>query len=113
MAYRVSTESRGGGKVYTLHDDASGSVGVDLALLRIQPVRLAAAGGRSGSPGDRVGAKLGRSTEEPSPQQVPILFPYPNRVRDAAYQFQGKSYRLPVGLAPNAITASRSMPLGP
>lgn len=103
MAYRVSTESRGGGKVYTLHDDASGasasilpSYGFNLFDLRlpvagqVRPVIVSE-------------PNWADQPKNPARNGVPILFPYPNRVRDAAYQFQGKSYRLPVGLAPNAI----------
>jgi len=103
MAYRVSTEARGGGKVYTLHDDSTGATasilpayGFNLFDLRlpvagqVRPVIVSAADWAD-KPGN------------PARNGVPILFPYPNRVRNAAYEFKGKSYKLPVGLAPNAI----------
>ena len=32
-----------------------------------------------------------------------ILFPYPNRIRDATYTWNGRKYRLPVNSTPNAI----------
>jgi aldose 1-epimerase len=34
---------------------------------------------------------------------TPILFPFPNRIRDGRFSFQGKSYQLPANNGPNAI----------
>ncbi len=103
MAYRVTTEARGGGKVYTLHDDVSGAsasilpaYGFNLFDLRlpvagkVRPI-LASAEDWADKPGGGAG------------NGTPILFPYPNRVRGGVYQFGGKTYHLPVNLGPNAI----------
>jgi aldose 1-epimerase len=103
MAYRVSTETRGGGKVYLLHDTTTGasasilpSYGFNLFDLRlpvagqVRPVIVAE-------------PNWADHPQNPARNGVPILFPYPNRVRNATYDFQGKTYKLPVGLAPNAI----------
>jgi len=103
MAYRVTTEDRGGGKVYTLHDDATGASasilpahGFNLFDLRlpvagqVRPV-LASADDWADKP--QGGAGNG----------TPILFPYPNRVRGGVYEYHGRRYQLPVTLGPNAI----------
>ncbi len=34
---------------------------------------------------------------------IPILFPFPNRIRDGKFSFEGKSYVLPQNNGPNAI----------
>jgi aldose 1-epimerase len=103
MAYRVSTETRGGGKVYKLQDDATGASASILPSygFNLFDLRLPAAGQvRSVIVSEPDWADQPRN---PARNGIPILFPYPNRVRDATYQFRGKTYRLPVGLAPNAI----------
>ncbi|AGA30716.1 aldose 1-epimerase [Singulisphaera acidiphila] len=103
MAYRVSTEARGGGKVYTLHDDATGSSASILPSygFNLFDLRLPVAG--EVRPVIVSEPDWADQPRNPARNGVPILFPYPNRVRDATYQFHGKTYRLPVGLAPNAI----------
>jgi aldose 1-epimerase len=103
MAYRVSTETRGGRTVYHLHDDAVGSsasimpsYGFNLFDLRlpvageVRPV-LASAPDWADRPRD------------PARNGIPILFPYPNRVRGGRFVFGGKEYHLPVTNGPNAI----------
>ena len=37
----------------------------------------------------------------PSGHGIPILFPFPNRIRDGRYAWEGRSYRLPAGVAPD------------
>ena len=34
---------------------------------------------------------------------IPILFPYPNRIRDGTYAFKGRKFKLPLNNGPNAI----------
>ena len=34
---------------------------------------------------------------------TPVLFPFPNRIRDGKYSFGGKSYSIPVGTKGHAI----------
>lgn len=103
MAYRISTETRGGGKVYTLHDEATGASASILPSygFNLFDLRLPAAG--AVRPVIVSAPNWADQPENPARNGVPILFPYPNRVRDATYVFQGKTYKLPVGLAPNAI----------
>ncbi|MFO0887804.1 MAG: aldose 1-epimerase [Isosphaeraceae bacterium] len=103
MAFRVTTEKRGSQTVYMLHDLASGASaavlpahGFNLFDLRlpvageVRPVLFAA---EDFDENPRSGAGNG----------IPILFPYPNRVRNATFTFQGHTYSLPATNAPNAI----------
>jgi aldose 1-epimerase len=103
MAFQIGTESRGGGTVYTLHDESTGSSasilpasGFNLFDLRlplagkVRPVLVSAS-----DFAERPRGGAGNGT--------PILFPYPNRVRAGLFQYNGRSYRLPIGMAPNAI----------
>jgi aldose 1-epimerase len=103
MAHRVSTEKRGDRTVYHLHDDATGSsasilpsYGFNLFDLKlpvagqIRPI-LASAPDWAERPRD------------PARNGIPILFPYPNRVRGGRFVFGGKEYHLPVTNATNAI----------
>lgn len=103
MSFRTGVQKRGSQTVHTLHDDASGASaaivpahGFNLFDLRlplagvVRPV-LVAADDFAENP--RRGAGNG----------IPILFPYPNRVRDASFTFQGKRYRLPANNGSNAI----------
>ena len=89
MGFRISTETRGERTVHRLHDDATGasasvlpSSGFNLFDLRlplageVRPVLVAA---EDFAENPRPGAGNG----------TPILFPYPNRVRDASFTFQG------------------------
>ena len=39
----------------------------------------------------------------PGRNGTPILFPFPNRIRDGKYTFEGKSYEIPVGTKVHAI----------
>jgi aldose 1-epimerase len=103
MAQSVTTETHGGRTVYILRDDATGasasvlpSYGFNLFDLRLP-----------------VAGKVRRIVEaEPdfadNPKNagrngIPVLFPYPNRVAHGRFQFQGKSYDLPINNGPNAI----------
>lgn len=103
MAYRVSTEARGGGTVYTLRDESTGASAsilpaygfnlFDLQLPMAGKVRPIIASAPNWA--DRPNGAGGNGT--------PILFPYPNRIRAGVYQYKGKTYHLPITLAPNAI----------
>jgi aldose 1-epimerase len=103
MGYRVSTEMRGGRSVYRLHDDDSGasaavlpSFGFNLFDLRL-PV--------SGHARRVVVAAddFADNPRSPGRNGIPVLFPFPNRVRDGKYTFEGKSYQLPATNGSNAI----------
>ncbi|HWE39089.1 MAG TPA: aldose 1-epimerase [Isosphaeraceae bacterium] len=103
MSYSIRAESRGGGTVYLLGDTATGasasilpSYGFNLFDLRLplagQPRRVVVAGDGWEDAPDR-----------PARNGVPILFPYPGRIRDACYTFGGKEFRLPATKPPHAI----------
>ncbi len=94
---------RGGGSVYCLRDESSGasacilpSYGFNLFDLCL-PVR--------GEPRRVIQAAEGfaESPSHPARSGVPILFPYPNRVRGARFSFGGKEYLLPQQKPPHAI----------
>ncbi len=103
MTYRVSQETVGGRTVCHLHDDATGasasvlpSFGFNLFDLRlpvagqVRPI-VVAEPGWAANPG-----RAGRNG-------TPVLFPFPNRIRDARYVFEGKQYQLVANKPPNAI----------
>jgi aldose 1-epimerase len=103
MGFRVGIEKRGSQTVHTLLDEATGasaavlaSHGFNLFDLRlplagaVRPVLFAA---EDFAEHPRSGAGNG----------TPILFPYPNRVRDASFVFQGRTYKLPANNGKNAI----------
>jgi aldose 1-epimerase len=103
MAFRVETRAHGERTVYSLHDDATGasasilpSYGFNLFDLRlplagqVRPV-LAAADDFADHP------------SHPARSGTPILFPFPNRIRDGRFTFEGRTYQLPANNGPNAI----------
>jgi aldose 1-epimerase len=103
MAFSVETSDQDGRTVYTLFDHSSGalasvlpSYGFNLFDLRL-PV-----GGIS----RRVivaGDDFAVNPANPGRNGTPILFPFPNRIRDSKYSFEGKSYDVPTGGKPMAI----------
>ncbi len=103
MAHRIATESIGGRTVYHLHDDATGAsasvlpaVGFNLFDLRLP------AGGRLW-PLVVAEPDWPAHPEHPSRHGIPVLFPFPNRIRDARYEWRGQSYPLEPTKPPNAI----------
>lgn len=103
MSYKVRTEARGGGAVHLLEDEATGasaailpSYGFNLFDLRLP---------FAGRPRRVVVASEGfeDAPERPARNGVPILFPYPGRIRNARYTFGGKEYHLPATKPPHAI----------
>src|SRR5690348_5983610 len=94
MSYRVTTESRGGGTVYTMHDDATGASASVLPSfgLNLFDLRLPAAG--EVRPVVAAAPDWADRPRSPARNGVPILFPYPNRVRAGLFRYGGKSYRL-------------------
>ena len=103
MAFRVGTVTHGDRTVHTLHDDVTGasasilpSYGFNLYDLRL-PL--------AGTPRPVLGTQPGwvEAPRDAARNGTPILFPYPNRVRDGRYRFRGKDYQLPITLKPNAI----------
>lgn len=103
MKPSVEKVQKGGRTVYVLRDESSGAeasvlpeYGFNLFDLKlpvagkVRPVLFAA--------GD-FAENLGSAARN----GIPILFPFPNRIRDGKYTFEGKTYELPKNLGPNAI----------
>lgn len=103
MAYRIATESRAGGTVYQLHDDATGASASILptAGFNLFDLRLPVAG--EVRPVLSAEADWADRPRSHGRNGTPILFPYPNRVRGARYTFGGKSFELPVNSGEHAI----------
>lgn len=103
MAQRVTTQSHGDRKVYTLHDDSTGasasilpSYGFNLFDLRL-PVAGEVRAILDASP------DFADNPRSPGRNGIPVLFPYPNRIKAGAFTFEGRSYTLPINNGPNAI----------
>ena len=103
MAYRVDTSDHNGRTVYTLRDEASGasasilpSYGFNLFDLRL-PV------------GDQVcrvvvaADDFAENPANPGRNGIPVLFPFPNRIRDSKYTYGGIAYDVPTGGKPMSI----------
>jgi aldose 1-epimerase len=103
VGFRVDVEKRGGRDVYTMRDDASGasasvlpSYGFNLFDLRLpiageaRPVIVAA-------------PNFAEAPSRAGGNGTPILFPFPNRIREGAFTFGGKSYKIPTNHGGNAI----------
>lgn len=103
MAFRTGTEKRGAQTIYTLQDEVSGSSAAVLPSqgFNLFDLRLPVAGAVR-----RVVVAADDFAENPKPgagNGIPILFPYPNRIRDASFAFQGRNYSLPVNNGRNSI----------
>jgi aldose 1-epimerase len=103
MPFRVRTETIAGRDVLHLHDDASGASASVVPSLgfNLFDLRLPAAG--AARPILASAPDFVANPVKPTRNGTPVLFPFPNRVRDARYTFGGKDYQLPVNSAPNAI----------
>jgi aldose 1-epimerase len=103
MAHRVETRNLGGRTVYTLRDESSGASASVLPSygFNMFDLRLPAGGDirRVVVAGDDFPA----NPVSPGRNGTPILFPFPNRIRDGKYTFGGKSYEIPVGTKVHAI----------
>ena len=103
MSFRIDTQNRGGNTVYSLYDDATGSSAAILPSygFNLFDLRLPLAGEVRRvlvAPAD-----FAEHPSHPARSGTPILFPFPNRIRDARFTFQGRSFRLPATNGPNAI----------
>lgn len=103
MAYRVETSDHNGRTVFTLRGESSGASASVLPSygFNLFDLRLPAAGQVR-----RVVVAADDFAENPtSPGRngTPVLFPFPNRIRDSRFRFEGKSYEVPTGGKPLAI----------
>ncbi len=103
MAYRVDIVTVGSQEVYRLHDEDSGAVasilpGYGFNLFDLQ---LPVAG--TVRPIIFANPDFAGSPTRPGRNGIPVLFPFPNRIRDAKYDFRGKSYELIPNKPPHAI----------
>lgn len=103
MSCTISTELRGGHTIYTLGDESTGasasvipSYGFNLFDLHL-PL--------AGRPRPIVATDPGWEADpsKPARQGFPVLFPFPNRIRDGRYSFAGKDYQLELTKPPHAI----------
>ena len=103
MAYRVSTQARGGGTVHLLHDDQTGASAAVLPSygFNLFDLRLPAAGQVRRVVAAREGWE--EAPDKPGRNGFPVLFPFPNRIRGGRYRFGGTDYTLPLNKPPHAI----------
>ena len=103
MSHRISTETRGRQVIHRLHDDQSGaaaailpSYGFNLFDLRlplageVRPVVVAA-------------NDFAEQPQHAGGNGIPILFPFPNRIRGGTFSFHGRTFNIPLNNGPNAI----------
>lgn len=103
MAFRVGTQVRNGRRVHTLHDDSTGASAAVLPSFgfNLFDLRLPA--------GDAVRRVIiaedgwEENPKSPGRNGIPVLFPFPNRIANARYSFEGKTYDLKANNGPNAI----------
>jgi aldose 1-epimerase len=103
MAFRVSTSKAGERTVYHLHDDTSGASAAVLPSYGFNLFDLKLPVGGQIRPLVDAAPDFAEKPSHAGRNGTPILFPYPNRIRDANYTFEGKSYTLPVNNGPNSI----------
>jgi aldose 1-epimerase len=103
MAHRIDTQTRGGRTIHTLHDDESGSSASVLPVFgfNLFDLRLPAAG--AVRPVVVAASDFAENPRGGAGNGIPILFPYPNRVRGGAFSFQGRAFELPLNNGPNSI----------
>ena len=94
MSTRIERADLGGRTIFTLIDDATGaSAAVTPSYgFNLFDLRLPAAG-------EVRRVIVARDDFAPRPDKpgrngIPILFPFPNRIRDGRYSFEGKDYEL-------------------
>jgi len=103
MAFRVETQMKGGRAIAYLHDDSTRSSAAIIPSYGFNLFDLRLPVGQEVVPILSAAADFAENPKRPGRNGIPILFPYPNRVRDGKYSFGGKSYQLPITHAPNAI----------
>ena len=103
MAFQVVEKPVGERKVFTLIDTTSGASASVLPAFGFNLFDLRLPVGKEVRPIIVADADFAQNPRDAGRNGTPILFPYPNRVRDGKFEFGGKSYQLPITLGPNAI----------
>jgi aldose 1-epimerase len=103
MSFRIETSDHGGRTVYSLHDDATGAAASVLPAygFNLFDLRLPLAG--EPRPVLVSSPDFADHPAHPAGNGTPILFPFPNRIRDGRFVFEGRTYQLPATNGPNAI----------
>lgn len=99
----VTIEKRGDHTIYVLRDPAAGTSARVLSSYGFNCYSFIC---RVGDKTYDVLHSVERFDDRPSDPMrngIPILFPFPNRIRDGRFSFGGKSYELGRNLGPNAI----------
>jgi aldose 1-epimerase len=103
MRFRIGTQQRGGGVVHQLFDDQSGASASVLPAFGFNLFDLRLPAGGAVRPVLDSAADWADNPREPGRHGTPVLFPFPNRIRDGRFSFDGKTYQLPANNGPNAI----------
>jgi len=103
MSFRVEVRREGDRDVHVLRDDASGASASILPSygFNLFDLRLPAAG--EIRPMIVADETFAREPSRPGGNGTPILFPFPNRIRDGSFTFGGETRHLPANHGPNAI----------
>ncbi|MFO0911051.1 MAG: aldose 1-epimerase [Isosphaeraceae bacterium] len=103
MAYRITTEPRGTRTIYHLHDDTSGASAAVLPSYGFNLFDLRLPVGGAVRPVLDAFHDFADNPRSPGRNGIPILFPFPNRIAQGRFGFEGKTYSLPANNGPNAI----------
>ncbi len=103
MRYRIGTDARGRQTIYTLHDEQTGAFAAVLPSygFNLFDLRLPLAG--EARPVIVAAADFAESPRGAAGNGIPILFPFPNRIRGGTYSFHGRTFTIPPNNGPNAI----------
>lgn len=103
MSFRVEVRREGDRDVYVLRDDASGASASVLPSYGFNLFDLRLPAGGEVRPMIVADETFAREPSRPGGNGTPILFPFPNRIRDGSFTFEGKTRHLPINHKPNAI----------
>lgn len=103
MGYSARVETVGGREVVVLSGETSGARAVVLPGVgfNLFELRLPSAGGVHSVVASR--PEWPEDASHPTKNGIPILFPFPNRIAGAEFEFEGRRYELEANKPPNAI----------
>lgn len=99
----IEVLERGGRVVCRLIDESSGASAMVLPSYGFNLFDLRLPVGGLSTPILSAAADFADNPSHPARSGIPILFPYPNRVRNGRFQFAGRDFQLPITNGPNAI----------